>query len=210
MKKPFIYKNYYDVVILPPPEVRNYAVKLSREICRQFHTNFVLGQSAYLPHISLYHVPLRPEVLPRLNKTLQVILSRFKLGRLHTIGIKKGNAVWIEITNPSWLTKLHLAILKEVAPLRDKTFKVERTWDWAYASLQKKYIENYGSPLVKKYFDSHITINFIDAHKNGNSIIKFIKSVKFKTQGFKVNSISVCRQGPHHTCHEKLFTVYKK
>src|SRR5262245_59901987 len=52
--------NYFDVVILPSAAVRDHSIALSRKL-QKYGAKFVLGRRRYLPHISLYHIPVKPE-----------------------------------------------------------------------------------------------------------------------------------------------------
>jgi hypothetical protein len=50
-----IWSDYFDVVILPPPAVRDQAIALSRQL-KKYGGRFVLGKTRFLPHISSAHI----------------------------------------------------------------------------------------------------------------------------------------------------------
>jgi hypothetical protein len=205
MNRKITYRNYYDVVILPPARVREYAIQLSREIRKLAGVKFTLAHTRYVPHISLYHIPVRPGHLPEFRKTLQRILAKNRLGFLRLGGIKlraEGEAIWIGVTKPEWLLKLHRCILKETMKFRDKEFDVEMAWNHFTHPLQKKNIKVYGSPCVMRLFKPHITVTVLKGQ------IPDLKSLPYRGPGFKVSAISLFRLGPSHTCHKRTFTIY--
>jgi len=56
-----LWPGYYDVVILPPAPVRDHALELSEKALPDGRM-WRLGKRAFLPHISLYHIPVRDEI----------------------------------------------------------------------------------------------------------------------------------------------------
>jgi len=47
--KPKIYPDYYDIVILPPPEAGDYAIELSQKFYN-YGASWKLGKNNFLPH----------------------------------------------------------------------------------------------------------------------------------------------------------------
>src|ERR671922_9628 len=109
MKQADIWRNYFDVVILPPPAVRDHAIALSKELER-YGGKFVLGKRRFIPHISLYHIPIRPENFAAFSRTVQEIASRHHGGdlQLRSVGMPL-----LMTGKPKWLKQLHLNIVKQ-------------------------------------------------------------------------------------------------
>jgi len=196
--------HYFDIVIVPPPLEKNYAIKLSREIGRGGKGEFVLGRSEFIPHISLYHIPVNQRKTKEFLSVLKRILIDGKLGilTLKRIKIPKEGSIWIEVTKPRWLEHLHQRVVKETSEFRDTKFDVREAWGKNYNFLQKKLIVKYGSPYVGRFFQPHITLTVL---RDKNPIAKVIK---FKQMRFKASSVSVYRLGPHHSCQKKLLSIY--
>jgi hypothetical protein len=74
-----VWTNYFDIVILPPPPVRDYAIDLSARL-KKYGGRFVLGKRRYIPHVSLYHIPVRPENFPAFCEEVETITERFNGG----------------------------------------------------------------------------------------------------------------------------------
>jgi len=198
------YTHYFDLVIVPPALEKNYAIKLSREIGGGGKGEFVLGRSQYIPHISLYHIPVNHRKIREIFSVLKRIVLGSKLGllTLKRIKIPKEGSIWIEVSKPQWLEHLHQRIVRETSEFRDTKFDVLEAWGEHYNSQQRKLIVKYGSPYIGRFFQPHITLTVM-REKNPME-----KGIKFKQMRFKASSVSVYRIGPHHSCQKRLLSIY--
>ena len=196
--------NYFDIVIIPPPLEKNYAIKLSREIGGGGKGKFILGRSQYVPHISLYHIPVSNRKIKELHNVLKNILVATKLGilTLKKIKIPKEGSIWIEVSKPLWLEELHKRVVKGISGFRDTKFDVREVWGKNYNLLQEKMIVKYGSPYIGRFFQPHITLTVLRDKYSKE------KGIKFKQMRFKTSTVSVYHVGLHHSCQKKLFSVY--
>lgn len=206
MKSKKLFKNYYDVVIIPPVRLRNSAIRLSRQVADRYDGAFKLGNSRFVPHISLYHIAVEPRRLSEFRETLKRIVKGVPFRSLRIIGIKqiKEKSVWMEISRPRWLLNLHREILKETFKFQDPAFPARRVWMEYDSAAAKRNIKRYGSPYVDRLFQPHITLTVLEQK------VPDLKNIKTKKESFQVHSVSVYQLGPHHTCHKKIFTVYSK
>src|SRR5436305_5494816 len=94
-----LWPGYYDVVILPPPEVQEIAIALSRKLFRA-GGQWRLGNRDFLPHISLYHIPVRDEHLAAFFDELQHVADSAIWGDLETTGI---DMPVLMVSKPDWL-----------------------------------------------------------------------------------------------------------
>src|SRR5688500_18510297 len=76
-----LWPRYYDVVIIPPAPVQEHAIRLSRRLHR-VGGNWSLGTRAFIPHISLYHIPVRDADFDAFGEELESIVSGFRAGQL--------------------------------------------------------------------------------------------------------------------------------
>lgn len=211
MTKIKLYKNYLDIVILPPPVICDDAIFFSKELAKRFNGKFILGKRRFLPHISLYHVPIRNNNIPRVRKVLKEIVYHTEFGEL-SVKLEKTPAwgmIWLGVNNPPWLKRLHKKIVKAIEKFRDKRFRVEKTWGGKFSKLHYKNIQSYGSPFIGNAFYPHITLTSLKHEITAREIAEFIKSARFKPKQFKINSIFACRLGLSHTCHGIIFAVRK-
>ena len=108
MKK-YIWKNYFDIVILPPKGVSDYARKLSKELSRRYETKWTLRKSSFIPHISLYHIAVKPKNFEAFISEIKRTIKVFKPGYLQTTMIEPGLLMF---DKPDWIKKLYLRIIK--------------------------------------------------------------------------------------------------
>ena len=197
------YRNYYDIVIAPPPLEKNYAIRLSREIGGGGVGEFVLGKSHYIPHISLYHIKVAKGNIRKIHNSLKRILSDTKLGMLtlRRIKIHKEGFVWIEVSKPKWLEDLQQRVVKDTSEFRDTKFDVKGAWGGDYSVLQKELMIKHGSPYIGRFFHPHITLTVLRDNF-------MVKGIKFKQMRFKASSVSIYHLGPFHSCQKKLLSVY--
>src|SRR5689334_6174573 len=103
-----LWPGYYDVVILPPPFVRDYAIALSRRLQRA-GGRWSLGKNAFLPHISLYHIPVAPENFGAFTNALEEIAHSTKWGTLETSSF---DMPLLMFNKPEWLKQLQRNVVR--------------------------------------------------------------------------------------------------
>src|SRR5262245_24039480 len=116
-----LWPGYYDVAILPPAPVREYAIALSRRL-RRAGGRWTLGARAFLPHVSLYHIPVRGEHLQAFLEDVQDVTASAELGELRTTGF---DMPVLMVDKPDWLRKLHRRIVLRTVQYFDWTYGAE-------------------------------------------------------------------------------------
>jgi 2'-5' RNA ligase len=192
-----IWKNYFDVVILPPPPVQEYAIRLSRRLAR-YGGEFRLEKRRYIPHLSLYHIAVQPKDFDAFREEVRKIAAAFEP---HELRLKNIESRLLMTEKPKWLTKLH----------RDVVAKTSRYFDWTSGrqdsigvgwlppKLQPRaaaYAQKYGSPLIGAAFRPHITLtSFGDKTAPAG-----IPPLPFEPMSFVVDRLNICELGPSHSC----------
>lgn len=195
-----IWKNYFDVVILPPRDVRAHAIALSKEL-RRYGGKFVLGERRYLPHISLYHIPVRPK---RFEAFAQAVGRAASLRRGGTLRLRAVDMPVLMTTKPEWLVRLHKNVVESTLPYFDWDYGAENLWnaDKLPPHLKaegKRNLMRFGSPMIGRVFRPHITLSSFDGRSRAGKIL-----LEFERLSFAVNEIAICELGPHHTCHRTI------
>ena len=98
-----IWKNYFDIVILPPKEISDYARTLSKRLAR-YGTKWKLGTKSFIPHISLYHVAVRPKNFGEFVSEIQKTIKNFSPGHLKTTTIEPNLLMF---DKPAWIRKFY-------------------------------------------------------------------------------------------------------
>jgi hypothetical protein len=155
--KPKLYPNYYDIVILPPGAVRDYAISLSQTL-QPRGAKWVLGAKRFIPHISLYHIPVKPERFAAFAGALEQAVRGTPAGRLQTTGIESN---LLMLDKPAWLRRLYLKVIKRTRPYFDWDYGVDRLWQIDHFAAgrrrsMRRSLAQYGTPMVGINFRPHI------------------------------------------------------
>ena len=194
--EPILWPGYYDVVILPPAPVRDHALELS-EALHRMGGHWRLGKRAYLPHISLYHVPVRAEDLDAFLNELQLIVNTTRWGSLET---RAFDMPVMTVSKPDWLKRLQERVVRRTVRYWDHTFPVAKTWSLERFSgrrleFAKKYLREFGTPLHGMNFRPHITLTSFKGSEPLDS------DLHVRRITFRADRLHVCELGQSHTCH---------
>jgi len=187
---------YYDVVILPPPPVRDYAIELSRRLRRR-GGRWTLGTRAFLPHISLYHIPVARENLDAFVEQLQRVAQTAAWGRLTTIGF---DMPLLMLDKPAWLDALCRKVIARTAQFFDWDYGAEKKWSLRWFAgrrlqMAERYLQRYGTPMYGMNFRPHITLTVFDDPNAARDV-----KLPLRRMSFAVDRIHVCELGESHTC----------
>src|SRR5262249_38357416 len=191
------WKNYFDVVILPPADVRDYSIDLSKEL-KQHGVKFVLGKRRYIPHISLYHIPVRPKNFRAFSQEVEKVSAGFSRGRLKLTSIE---LPLLMTDKPNWIRKLQLDVVNRTRKYFDWEYGADDTWNMALlpSNLRvraKAYMRVYGTPLMGAAFRPHVTLTGFKE----DTAVRDIPPLTFKPMSFDVGAIHICELGPFHSC----------
>jgi hypothetical protein len=203
MQDSSLWPNYFDIVLLPPPPVMDHAIALSQQLQR-YGGKFVLGTGRYIPHISLYHIPVRPERFAAFSNAVQNVASTHAGGRLRLLSV---DMPALMTDKPEWLTNLHLQMVEHTAAFLDREYGVEQMWDTEYlpADLKdpaRRNLKEFGSPLIDAVFRPHITLTSFE----DKSIRHSIPELNFERLTFEADAVSICELGPSHSCQRTIAT----
>lgn len=198
--KPKIWKNYYDIVILPPKEARDYAIKISKKL-HEYGSQWILGKKSFLPHISLYHIPVKPEDFKNFIGALSRTVNGFKTVDLTLTKIeyyKYHGSAMIMADKPAWLNRFYQHIIKSTIPYFDWQYDIDTKWRTKQLPKGlRDNIKKFGTPLIGRDFKPHITLTVF---KNNQKIAEIIKRLRCQKIDFKINCIFVCQLGEYYTC----------
>jgi hypothetical protein len=198
-----LWRNYFDIVILPPAEVRDHSIALSKQL-EAYGGKFVLGTSRFLPHISLYHIPVRPDLFLQFAKTVEDVAGRNPGGTLRLVSVEMPVLM---TDKPGWLSRLHLEIVESTKEFLDRSYGVDDMWRTDYlpaelADAARQNLEEFGSPLIDAVFRPHITLTSFGDHATAQRI----PPLSFAPLSFVTDSISICELGPSHSCQNIVET----
>jgi 2'-5' RNA ligase len=179
------------LVLIPDPHTIEKSYALASQVLPE-GSEYVLGQHS-LPHITLYHgvlreVPLR--MVRELRQRIHVLLEGEEL-RLRDISLFGGNFVFWNVENPSrGLLSAHVEALSLAQYLDPRGIsKATSEEQLALTEAQLANVKQYGHPLVKEFFQPHITLGFqkgleASIKSERNAWIARIHTVEFVRVGF--------------------------
>jgi hypothetical protein len=198
-----IWKNYFDIVILPPQGVSEYAIKLSKGLSK-YETKWTLGKRLFIPHISLYHIAVKPKHFKAFASEVERTIKNFSPGYLKSTVIESNLLMF---DKPAWIQELYLKVIKNTLKYYDWEYRTNEYWSLNHLPkrMQKigaRFIKKYGTPMVGGNFRPHVTLT---SFKDNPPKLKVKRARKFK---FKPAHIYICKLGPSHSCQmvvKKLF-----
>ena len=184
-----------NVVIQPPPAIRQAAIALSGELAMREKAHFVLDGKEFHPHVTLYkaHVP-RSSVEKVLEQVVDLadhpaLLCRFG-------GIESGRGyILVRLVRSGPLDMLHAQIISAVNPLRVPGARVRVTRD--LTSAEEKNNALYGHPNVLDTFSPHMTI--VRLH-DVSAAAHIAEKLTWMVDSFLADTVAVYRMGDHGTC----------
>jgi len=190
-----IWKNYFDIVILPPEEISRHAIGLSKELSK-YGTKWTLGRKSFVPHISLYHIAVKPRKFERFIDEIQRTIKNFSPGYLHTTVIEPNLLMF---DKPEWIKKLYLKVIKNTLKYYDWDYETDKSWllnnfPKRMRKIGSRFIKKYGTPMIGTNFQPHITLTSF------KSMPLDLKSRKAKVFKFSPTHLYVCELGPSHSC----------
>src|SRR5262245_57171303 len=118
-----VWRGYYDIVIIPPASVQGYAIDLSRQL-RRLGGNWSLGRRRFIPHISLYHIPVQKADFDSFIAELRNV-ARIPAGELKLTGF---DMPVLTVSKPRWLANLHWNVVRRTSQYFDANYGAEETW----------------------------------------------------------------------------------
>ena len=194
------WRGYYDVVILPPPDIRDYAIELSRQLQRK-GGRWTLGKRVFLPHISLYHIPVAASHLDDFVREVRSVAESANWGALQTTGF---DMPLLMLDKPAWIRELHWKIVRRTVRYLNRNYGAEKTWDLHWfrgrrRQLARRYLQRYGSPMIGMNFRPHITLSSFKGVEGVEAI-----ELDFRKLRFRPDKLYICELGPSHSCQRIL------
>ena len=177
-----------DIVILPPAAVRKSVAMAAKKYATGFKPVFVVDNKKLIPHVSLFHLKMNKNKLPKLEKMVKKIISGYTPFLIKSSKVSAYNrAIWFYLKKDDRLRVLHRQIFIQCSLLRDgQISEIKKTMP----ILFKKYIVKYGSYYVEKNFLPHFSL--VQFHNNNEAMLAMDKGIKSKKIKFVSDAIAIC------------------
>ena len=178
--------------------MQRYAIDLSRRL-QKLGGKWSLGRNEFIPHVSLYHIPVGDHDWAPFLEALQVIAAEAPTGDLETTGF---DMPVLTVSKPKWLDDLHRRVVRRTVPYFDRQWGAEKTWRLNFFSgrrraLAERYLNRYGTPMFGMNFRPHITLSSFETDPPPIS-----PEVPVFT--FTPDRLAVCELGQSHSCQRVI------
>src|SRR5262249_11827001 len=149
----------------------DHAIVLSRQL-EKHGGQFVLGKKRFLPHISLYHIPVLPNDFADFSRAVQQCASRHRGGELRLRSI---DTTLLMTDKPAWLRQLQRVVVSQTIPYFDWKHGAEELWNIGHLppekrALARRHLKEFGSPMIGTLFRPHITLTSLKDRRTATDI----------------------------------------
>lgn len=186
----------FDIVLLPEADLAAKAVRTSQEL-RPMGTDFILGPTACVPHVSLYMVQLKNGDLAAVGEKLAAIAAHVPRITLEAQGYSQNRGyIGLQYVRTPKIEALQQEALKAINPLRDGLRHASRDHLQHATGQTRKNLEQYGYESIGELFIPHLTFT-----RFSNRLPVPLEDMGAPTafSGTFV-SLALCELGPHGTC----------
>ena len=197
---PVIWTGYYDVVIVPPYPIQTYAIEISRRLAK-LGGKWKLGRRRFIPHISLYHIPVHPKDWDKFNLELRRLAKEARPAPLQLVGF---DMPVLQTSKPAWLDALQRKVVLRTVPYFNRSYGAEEAWGLDFFAgrrkqFAKEYIRRYGTPMFGMNFRPHITLTSFKGKESPSDF-----KIDVKPFQFTPDHIAICELGESHSCQRVL------
>ncbi|HBB76445.1 MAG: hypothetical protein A2186_04405 [Candidatus Levybacteria bacterium RIFOXYA1_FULL_41_10] len=192
-----------NIAILPPKDVRDKAVDLSRKLAQQISTEFALEDGKFYPHITIYQATYPKKNFEKILRRVSDFakhLSKFEV-KQEKVRANNGFVSWDSQKDP-YLFDLQKRIIAWANPLREDLIPpFLKNLDWGLKK-DKDDVRNFGSMFIGPRYRPHITIT--RAKTPEDSLIAEEMLENTPELNFLANKIIIGNVGDHGTVNEIL------
>ena len=195
-----------DVVLIPPEEIIQLAIKLNKSSSDTAKEDYVLDAETCIPHITLLMGLVSRGQIGEVTTKLTNIVEGFSALNLSATGFTSSphpdgkifSTLAIE-KNPD-LQKLHETILEELAPYFswDNVKKEMFYSPPPVREISSFWVEGFGKNSVRENYDPHISLGFAELKQS------------FVPMQFIASKLALCHLGNYCTCRDVLWSVELK
>lgn len=204
MKNDFIRLN---IALKPPKFVAEKAIGLSRKLGRKFKYHFVLDDTKYHPHITVYSPEYPVENLEKILEAVRIIAEETKKMKVRGDGFEaKQGFVGVRFDLTDEIREFHKKVVAALNPLRENHLREKYEAADYKMKLSPEKIENirkYGYPSAMSLYNPHLTIIRLTDEKKAEEISE---NMKWDIPEFEVRELGVYKMGDHGICKELVQT----
>lgn len=192
-----------NTAFVPPREVSEKAIELSRAISNLVDTYFILDGVNFYPHITIYppeypegNITKVLETVERTARSLNQLDFKFK-------NLDSGQGyLGIAFEHSDEIQQAHEKLVSALNPLREGRVRDKYAeCHMEFNSEQLQNIEKYGHPDTMDLYNPHLTITRL---KDENKAEAILSTTNWDIPEFTVGKIGVYKMGEHGTDRELI------
>src|SRR3989344_2573680 len=185
-----------NIAIIPSKEVKKEAIELSQEIAADFPVQFVLNNSNFLPHITLYQAHFPNADIDSLNNSLLQLVRTLQPVTIHLtiFAVRFGTFLFWNCEKTKELQEFHEKVVTIANPFRNGLILPHLSSLTDITMEDKNDIEQFGALLIGPRYYPHITITRLQDSMDGEKALQKIGASKQIT--FTVDTVVVGNLGP--------------
>ncbi len=154
----------YDIALLPEPALAAKAIRSSQELA-PMGTEFTLGQEQYVPHVSLYMLPIKSSDLPAVCDKLAALAAQTPQIALEAKDYFQNNGyIGMDYPRTAQIDELQQAVLQAANPHRDGLRQESEAYLQTATGQTQKNLEAFGYESVGELFIPHLTFTRFSNH----------------------------------------------
>ena len=192
-----------DIVILPPPSLREKIGAKMRQTAKGRKYIFVVDNRKLIPHMSLFHIRTSRARLKKLKEIVGKISKRYRPVVIRSTGfIREGRIVAYELSHNQTLRGLNREIVKNCYNLR--TGMMPWTGVGKPKRWEQKNREKYGTQHnIGPSFRPHFTMGKFKSEVDVRKVARQMQSFSFQ---FQADTVAICEVNFWH----QVTRIYKK
>ncbi|NLO78613.1 MAG: hypothetical protein GX097_09070 [Methanomicrobiales archaeon] len=205
-----MYRNYaVDIVLLPPPEVMDAAIKINRMLIEKTgNTSIQLDVTKQIPHISLAMRCIPGSSLSQLNTPLEQLANRLMPmeigieGLVSVVNEAGDHVVGINLVKEDVLMVLHRSVVAQLATLpkeRCSPASFVREDNEVLTPFTLNYVPNYTENAGYEKYSPHITL--------GYGSLAELENLPVVPKKATFSTLAVCHLGNHCTCRSVIWSM---
>lgn len=194
-----------NIVLLPDEKTQEKAIELSHKISEEVDTEFILNETTYRPHITIYQGSYPPDNIDLLLEELQRLSaekSPFPI-KMEGFQVSYETFVFWNTVKTEALQEFHEQILALANPIRkgqipDSVMKMLPN----LPPEEQDMIRNTGSILNKHLFLPHITLSRIKKPDDKDRVLKLLS--ESPPTVFNPEKLTIATLGDHGTISDSI------
>jgi len=198
-----------NIVLLPDKKTKELSRSISQQLSTSLQSRFVLDDSQYLPHLSLYQAQYVESNKDKVFAAVKDIASRTDPFMVTFSGYSLfAEFIYLDAYKSKKLQSLHQQILKACDPYRQGLIPdpVRELLDAGkFNSEQAQATRKYGHPFTGQLFSPHLTLTRLETIESKTSVV--LASLPQEKVTMLAKEIGIVSVNEHGTCNQ-IYEVF--